>query len=50
MNKLTEPKNIDEYSSSKATMKQLQITRCELMHLRVANKIQFFKRGNAYFY
>lgn len=45
-----EPKDTDEYFSSKETMKRLKITSCELMHLRVANKIKFVKRGNAYFY
>lgn len=50
MNKPTEHKSDTEYFSSKDTMKKLKVTSCELMHLRVANKIQFLKRGNAYFY
>ena len=50
MNKLVKPKGNDEYFSSKDTMKKLNVTSCELMHLRFANKVKFFKRGNAYFY
>jgi len=50
MNKPTEHTSDTEYFSSKDTMKKLKVTSCELMHLRVAKKIQFVKRGNAYFY
>ncbi|MGZ9899859.1 hypothetical protein [Shewanella gaetbuli] len=50
MDKFIKPKNSDEYFNSKDTMKMLKVTSCELMHLRVTNKIQFYKRGNAYFY
>ncbi|QHI36737.1 hypothetical protein IMCC3317_21070 [Kordia antarctica] len=40
----------DEFLSSKETMKKLKISSCELMHLRVEGKINFVKKGNAYFY
>ena len=41
-------KNI--YSNSKETMKNLKVSSCELMHLRVSGKLRFMKKGNSYFY
>lgn len=43
---------IDEnkYLSSKETMKELKVSSCDLMHLRVSGKLKFIKKGNAYFY
>lgn len=31
-------------------MKALKVDSCELMHLRVAGKLKFEKKGNAYMY
>ncbi len=43
--------NKDEnYLSSKEMMKELKVSSCELMHLRVEGKLDYVKKGNAYFY
>lgn len=39
-----------EWLSSKEAQKAMKIQSCELMHLRVAGKLTFKKKGNAYFY
>jgi hypothetical protein len=36
--------------TSKETQKLLNISGCELMHLRVGGKLIFKKKGNAYYY
>jgi hypothetical protein len=36
--------------SSKEAKKELKISDCDLMHLRVEGKIRFEKKGNAFFY
>lgn len=38
------------WCSSKETKKALHISDCELMHLRLAGKLEFIKKGNAFFY
>ncbi|GAB1260765.1 hypothetical protein [Aurantivibrio plasticivorans] len=38
------------WCSSKEAKKALKISDCELMHMRVAGKLVFEKRGNAFFY
>ena len=40
----------NETLKSKEVQKELKIQACELMHLRVAGKIRFEKKGNAYLY
>ena len=39
-----------KYSTSKETMKLLKIKSCDLMHMRVSGKLEYIKKGNAYFY
>lgn len=39
-----------EWVSSKAIMKTLKISACELMHKRERGEFDFKKLGNAYFY
>lgn len=36
--------------SSKETQKKANIKSCDLMHYRIQGKLEFKKRGNAYFY
>jgi hypothetical protein len=36
--------------TSKQTQKLLNISSCELMHLRVSGKLKFKKQGNAFLY
>jgi hypothetical protein len=36
--------------TSKETQKLLNISGCELMHLRVSGKLKFKKQGNAFLY
>lgn len=36
--------------SSKDAMKTAKIKSCDLMHYRIQGKLEFEKRGNAYFY
>lgn len=36
--------------TSKEVMAHLNLSACQLMHLRVAEKIKFKKVGNTYFY
>lgn len=38
------------WCSSKEAKKALKISDCELMHMRLAGKLEFEKRGNAFFY
>lgn len=38
------------WCSSKEVKKVLKISDCELMHMRLAGKLEFVKRGNAFFY
>lgn len=40
----------EEWLSSKETKKALNVSSCELMHLRVAGKLPYKKQGNAYFH
>jgi len=39
-----------KYLSSKEMMKELKVSSCELMHLRTKGKLEYFKKGNAFFY
>lgn len=39
-----------EWLSSKEAQKEAKIKSCDLMHYRVQGKLEFEKRGNAYFY
>jgi len=41
---------ISSYYSSKDIKQLLGVRDCELMHLRVANKLEFKKKGNAFLY
>ena len=36
--------------SSKESIKEAKIKSCDLMHYRTQGKLEFEKRGNAYFY
>jgi len=38
------------FISSKETKKKLKISSCDLMHLRLEGKLNYIKKGNAYFY
>ena len=40
----------DGWLKSKEVEQELQISSCDLMHLRTAGKLQFQKKGNAFFY
>lgn len=42
--------DIKEWISSKEAQKTGEINGCDLMHYRVQGKLEFEKRGNAYFY
>lgn len=47
----TEPQDYTErWLSSKEAKKALKISDCQLMHLRLAGKLQFRKAGNRFFY
>ncbi len=39
-----------KYVNSKETMKLLKVKSCDLMHMRVSGKLEYIKKGNAYFY
>ncbi|WP_298883680.1 hypothetical protein [uncultured Polaribacter sp.] len=39
-----------KWLSSKEAVKSNKIKSCDLMHYRVQGKLEFEKRGNAYFY
>lgn len=39
-----------EVLKSKEVQRELKIQACDLMHLRIAGKIRFEKKGNAYLY
>lgn len=43
-------KTNENWLSSKDAMKALKISACELMHKREAGKLEFKKKGNAFFY
>lgn len=47
MNKRT---NSTKWVSSKEALKVAKIKSCDLMHYRIQGKLEFEKRGNAYFY
>ncbi|MCY4561357.1 MAG: hypothetical protein OXC03_03400 [Flavobacteriaceae bacterium] len=38
------------FLSSKEMMKELKISSCELMHQGENGKLEYLKKGNAYFY
>jgi len=40
----------EKYITSKEAMKELNISSCELMHLRIAGKLKYFKKGNSFMY
>jgi len=42
--------NDSNFISSKEAKKKLKISSCDLMHLRVEGKLNYLKKGNAYFY
>jgi len=39
-----------KWLSSKEVQKLAKIKSCDLMHYRIENKLDFKKKGNAYFY
>jgi hypothetical protein len=41
---------ISDWLKSKDVEKELKISSCNLMHLRVGRKLNFKKEGNAFFY
>lgn len=43
-------KKNENWLSSKQAIKHAKIRDCDLMHYRAAGKLEFEKRGNAYFY
>ena len=43
-------KDEKKWLSSKDAVKKAKIKDCDLMHYRVQGKLEFEKRGNAYFY
>ncbi len=43
-------KNDKKWLSSKETQKSAAIKGCDLMHYRQQGKLEFEKRGNAFFY
>jgi len=43
-------KDKNKYLSSKEAMKVLNVSSCDLMHMREAGKLKYVKKGNAYFY
>tara|TARA_R110001592_G_scaffold294493_1_gene564315 strand:+ start:544 stop:705 length:162 start_codon:yes stop_codon:yes gene_type:complete len=43
-------KNKTNWLSSKEAQKTKKIKGCDLMHYRLAGKLEYEKRGNAYFY
>lgn len=40
----------EKWLSSKEALKEAKMQSCDLMHYRIQGKLQFKKRGNAYFY
>lgn len=42
--------NKKTWLSSKEAQKEAKIKSCDLMHHRIQGKLEFKKRGNAYFY
>jgi len=42
--------NQKEWLSSKESQKLVSLRSCDLMHYRTQGKLEFEKRGNAYFY
>ncbi|WP_458628268.1 hypothetical protein [Winogradskyella sp. PC D3.3] len=43
-------KNTQKWLTSKEAQKSAKIKSCDLMHYRIQGKLEFEKRGNAYFY
>lgn len=43
-------KHEKKWLSSKETQKAANIKGCDLMHYRIQGKLEFEKRGNAFFY
>lgn len=43
-------KDEKKWLSSKDTVKEAKIKDCDLMHYRLQGKLEFEKRGNAFFY
>lgn len=43
-------KEEEKWFSSKEAIKAAKIKSCDLMHYRIQGKLEFEKRGNAYFY
>lgn len=41
---------ISKWLSSKEAQNSAKIKSCDLMHYRIQGKLEFEKRGNAYFY
>lgn len=39
-----------KWLSSKETLKKVKIQSCDLMHYRIQGKLEFKKKGNAFFY
>ena len=40
----------EKWLSSKEALKEAKIQSCDLMHYRTQGKLEFKKKGNAYFY
>ena len=43
-------KSSNEWLSSKEAVKAAKIKDCDLMHFRLSGKLEYKKKGNAYFY
>ena len=43
-------KDKTKYINSNETKKQLSISSCKLMHLRIEGKLNFIKKGNTFLY
>lgn len=42
--------NLEQWFTSKETKEKLNITDCQLMHIRVDGKLKFKRKGNTYLY
>lgn len=47
---MAEKEKKSNWISSKEALKVAKIKSCDLMHYRVQGKLEYKKRGNAYFY
>lgn len=47
---MTDKEKDSKWVTSKEAIKFAKIKSCDLMHYRVQGKLEFEKRGNAYFY